>query len=100
MSGSKDNVPPYFKLLAAEGFTVIAPNYTLAPERTYPHAVRQLNDMHGYIQQNAKKFHVDPNKIILAGDSAGAQLSSQMAALITNPAYVAEMTILFNLKFS
>lgn len=93
LSGSKDNVPPYYKLLAAEGFTVIAPNYSLAPERTYPHAIRQLNDMHGYIQQNAEKFHVDSSKIILAGDSAGAQLSSQMAALITNPSYAAEMTI-------
>lgn len=93
ISGSKDNVPPYFKLLAAEGFTVVAPNYSLAPERRYPVAIEQLNDVHSYIQQNADRLHIDPNKIILAGDSAGAQLSSQMAALITNRAYAAELKI-------
>lgn len=98
LSGSKDNVATYFKLLAAEGFTVIAPNYSLAPEHIYPHAIRQLNDMHGYVQQNAQKFHVDSDKIILAGDSAGAQLSSQLAALITNPSYAAEVTVSPNLK--
>lgn len=87
ISGDKANSNPYYKLLAAEGFTVIALNYSLAPEHTYPTALHQLNDAYTYIQKNATRFHVDTNKFILAGDSAGAQLSSQMGAIITHPQY-------------
>jgi acetyl esterase len=42
---------------------------------------------------NASHFHADTNKIVLAGDSAGSQLSSQLAALITNSNYAAEVGI-------
>jgi acetyl esterase/lipase len=98
LSGSKDNDVPYFKLLAAQGITVVAPNYTLAPAATYPTAVRQLNDAHAYILANADKFHADTNNILLAGDSAGSQLSSQLAALVTNPDYAREVAITPSLK--
>ena len=93
LSGDKDNDAPYFKLLAAEGFTVISPNYSLAPGHSYPTPVHQLNDAYSYIQTHAETFHVDTGKLILAGDSAGAQLSSQMATLITNPKYAKQLNI-------
>jgi acetyl esterase/lipase len=87
LSGDKANDAPYFKLLAAEGFTVIGLDYSLAPGHTYPTPVHQLNDAYTYVQVHANELHVDTSKFLLAGDSAGAQLSSQMAAIITNPAY-------------
>lgn len=93
LSGDKTNAAPYYKLLAAEGFTVVATNYSLAPESTYPTAVFELNDMHRYIQANANRLHIDSNQITLAGDSAGSQLSSQMAAIVTNPDYAKQMKI-------
>lgn len=98
LSGSKDDSAPYFKLLAAKGFTVIAPNYTLAPGRHYPYQVRQLNDAHKYIVQQAGRFHADTDKLFFAGDSAGSQLSAQLAALITNPSYAKEVGITPSLK--
>jgi acetyl esterase len=93
VSGGKEDNYPYFALLAAEGFAVISLDYTRGPERTYPTAVHQINDAYQYIQANADRFHADTSKIMLAGDSAGSQLSSQMAALITNPDYAASMNI-------
>lgn len=93
LSGDKKDSAPYFSRMANEGFVVVAPNYSLAPNETYPHAVHQLNAAHAYIITNAARFNADPNKIILAGDSAGAQLSSQLAALVTNPVYAAEVGI-------
>lgn len=98
ISGSKSDVIPYFELIAEQGYTVIAVNYALGPDSTYPTAVHQLNDAHAYIMQNADRFHVDTSRIFLAGDSAGAQLTSQMAAIITNPAYATEMGIAPALK--
>lgn len=98
LSGDKANNTPYYKLLAAEGFTVIALNYSLAPEHTYPKAIHQLNDAYVFIQANAARFHVDTSKFILAGDSAGAQLSSQMGAVVTNPKYASTVGITPSLK--
>lgn len=93
LSGSKDNAAAYYKLLAQAGYTVVAPNYSLAPERHYPTPIHELNAAHGFVLANAERFHVDTHNVILAGDSAGAQLSAQMAALITNPAYAKEVGI-------
>lgn len=97
ISGSRASHATYFELLAAQGFTVISAGYSLGPEKTYPTAVHQLNDMYAYVAANADRLHADADKIVLAGDSAGAQLSSQMAALTINPAYANEMQIKPNL---
>ncbi len=93
ISGSKDDRVQYFELVAVEGYTVVALNYSLGPEETYPTPVHQINDPLAYIQANADRFHIDTGNIILAGDSAGAQLSSQIATLTTNPEYAAELGI-------
>jgi acetyl esterase len=93
LSGDKVDAAPYFKLLAQAGYTVIAPDYTLAPEKSYPTQIHQLNAAHAYILANAARLHADTTKIILAGDSAGSQLSAQMAALATSPEYAREVGI-------
>lgn len=98
ISGGRASHVTYFELLAAQGFTVVSVGYSLGPEKTYPTAVHQLNDMYAYLAANADRLHADVNSIVLAGDSAGAQLSSQMGALITNPAYASDMQIQPNLS--
>jgi acetyl esterase/lipase len=97
ISGSKNDRAPYFKLLAAEGFTVIAPDYTLAPEKTYPAQLQELNNLYAYIKENHQRFYANTNSIFLAGDSAGSQLSSQMAAIVTDSHYANEVGIKPNL---
>lgn len=98
ISGSKENVDPYMRILAAEGYTTIAVNYTIGPEGFYPTAVNQLNTALGYINDNAATLGVDPTQIVLAGDSAGSQLASQLATLITSPDYAAIMDVTPTLK--
>ncbi|SDE25919.1 alpha/beta hydrolase [Rhodococcus tukisamuensis] len=93
ISCHKTDFAPYYRLLAAAGFTVVSLDYSLGPEQTYPTPVHQLNDAHAYLVANAERLHVDPTRIVLAGDSAGAQLSSQLAALITNPDYAREVGV-------
>lgn len=87
ISGEKENVDPYLRILAAEGYTTVGVNYTIGPEGVYPLAVRQLDQALAYIDEHAAELGIDPDQIVLAGDSAGSQLASQMAALITNPDY-------------
>ncbi|MGH1550539.1 alpha/beta hydrolase [Leifsonia poae] len=87
LSGSSWDVEPYLRILAAEGFTTVGLNYTLAPEAAYPTAIRQLNDALAHLVAHADEYGIDPSRIVLAGDSAGAQLASQLAVLATNAEY-------------
>ena len=87
VSGSKENIRPYVQLLAEQGYVAVAVNYTVAPEAQYPTAVRQLNSALEFLLSNADRFGIDPTRVVLAGDSAGANLGSQLAAMATNPAF-------------
>jgi acetyl esterase/lipase len=87
ISGDKSNVRPYVELIAAQGYTAVALNYTVAPERTYPTALTQLNEAIAFLIEHAEDYRIDPDRIVIAGDSAGANLTSQLAVLTTSPDY-------------
>ena len=87
IEGDKESRDPYARILALEGYTVATLNYTVAPEAMYPTAVSQLNDALGFLADHADEYRIDPDQLVLAGDSAGSQLASQLAAMITNPEY-------------
>lgn len=93
ISGTKENVRPYVRMLAAEGFTTVSLNYTVSPESAYPTAVTQLNDALAFLVEHADEYRIDPDRIVIAGDSAGANLTSQLAVLTTNPEYASEVGI-------
>ena len=87
ISGSAANVEPYLRILAGEGYTTVGLGYGFGPETVYPSAVQQIEEALAYLEAHAEELSVDPTQIVLAGDSAGAQLASQIAALSTNPGY-------------
>jgi acetyl esterase len=91
LSGSKDNNTSYYQLLASKGYTVVGLNYSYGPETLYPQALFDINDALAFTLKHASEFNIDPNNIFLAGDSAGAQLSSQIAALTTNPTFASDL---------
>jgi acetyl esterase/lipase len=93
LAGSKDHIANYLMVLAARGYTVVGVNYALSPEKTYPTPVLQLNAALGYIAKNAARLHVDPSRFFLAGDSSGAQIAAQMAAIISGLSYAKAMNI-------
>lgn len=87
ISGDKHDVAPYLRMIADRGYTTVGLNYTISPETTYPTALTQLNAALAYLVENAAEHRIDPSRIVIAGDSAGAQLTAQLATLITSPAY-------------
>jgi len=91
VAGDKDDIDNYMRILAARGFTTVSVDYTIAPEAQYPTPLHEVNDALGYIQKNAERLHIDTNRIIMAGDSAGSQIVAQVANSITSPAYAAEV---------
>jgi acetyl esterase/lipase len=87
VGGSKDEIGDYFRMIAAAGFTVVGVEYALAPGARYPTPVRQVMAALRHLQDNADRLHVDPVQLVLAGDSAGAHIAAQVAAIATNPGY-------------
>jgi acetyl esterase len=94
ISGSKNHIANYLKILAARGYTTAGVEYSLAPGKTYPTPLRQVNQAFAYLRSNAARLHVDPSKFILAGDSSGAQIAAQFAAIVSSPSYAKSVGII------
>jgi acetyl esterase/lipase len=93
ISGSRADLSGYLQILASRGFVTAGIDYTPAPEAGFPTPVRQTNQALAYIVANAARFNIDPQRIFLAGDSAGAQIAAQTALIISDPGYARRLGI-------
>lgn len=93
VTGSKDYIANYLKILASKGFVVVGVNYGLAPTKLYPSPVKELNAALEFLQRNGHELHVDALRLFLAGDSAGAQIAAQLANVITSPSYARDVGV-------
>lgn len=87
ISGSKEQVRNYCKILAGKGFAVAAIDYSVAPGKLYPTPVRQGNEALAYLLQQSGQLPIDTSKIFLAGDSGGSHIIAQLAAGISDANY-------------
>ena len=87
--GSKEIYRRYGMDMAKRGFAFVNFNYRLAPKWKFPTPLHDTNAVLHWICKNSRRYHLDPTRIILLGDSAGAQLTSQYAAIHANPHYAA-----------
>ena len=87
--GDKEIYRRYGMDMAKRGFAFVNFNYRLAPKWKFPTPLYDTNAVMEWICKNAYRYHLDPRRIILVGDSAGAQLASQYAAIATNSDYAA-----------
>lgn len=65
----KENVGQYF---AREGFVVAIANYRLAPQVEWPAGAQDVIAAFRWLQEQGAGFGGDPDRIFLAGESAGA----------------------------
>lgn len=87
--GTKEIYRRYGMDMARRGFAFVNFNYRLAPKWKFPTPLWDTNSVMEWICKNAARYHLDPKRIILVGDSAGAQLASQYASIATNSDYAA-----------
>lgn len=87
--GTKEQYRRYCMDLARRGFSVVNFSYRLAPEWKFPTPLEDTNAVMEWICRNAATYHLDPQQILIVGDSAGAQITSQYATIATNPDYAA-----------
>lgn len=79
--------------LAAEGFVVAALGYALPPFALYPVPVVQTLGVARWVAEGGAGAAADGSRLVLAGDSAGAQIAGQAAALVTNPRLARDMGV-------
>eukprot|EP01112_Ceratiomyxa_fruticulosa_P011525 TRINITY_DN3128_c0_g1_i5.p1 TRINITY_DN3128_c0_g1~~TRINITY_DN3128_c0_g1_i5.p1 ORF type:complete len:321 (-),score=60.61 TRINITY_DN3128_c0_g1_i5:222-1184(-) len=60
---------------------VVSVDYRLAPEYIWPHGVNDCYDSLLWVEKNSKELNVLPDKIAVAGDSAGGNLATVIAQL-------------------
>lgn len=92
--GTKEIYRRYGMDMARRGFAFVNFNYRLAPKWKFPTPLFDINAVLEWVSLNHHRYHLDPDRIFLVGDSAGAQLASQYAALFTNPAYAEQFNML------
>lgn len=69
---------PCRMLAQACNAVVVAVDYRLAPEAKFPGPVNDAYTALEWVASNAQALHIDPNKMAVAGDSAGANLATVM----------------------
>lgn len=67
------------KPLAAKGYTNISANYRLQQESLWPAQIHDTKAAIRWTRANADKLGIDPNRIVIAGYSAGGMLSLMAA---------------------
>ena len=64
-----------------KGYAVIGVNYRLSGEAQFPEPVKDIKQAIRFIKDNAQKYHLNADKIVVWGGSAGGYLTL-MAGLI------------------
>lgn len=67
---------------ARRGFVVFNVSYRLAPKHRYPAAIEDVCNAFAWVVQNASQWGGDPSRIVLAGESAGANLVTSLAVAL------------------
>jgi len=91
ISGSKADPLPYLELLATRGFAGAVLNYPLAPGSRHPAAPLAALQALDHLVEHAAEHDIDPGRIVLAGDSAGAQVAASAALACVDPGYAAAL---------
>src|SRR5215218_6977687 len=83
--GTVDNYDNSIRRLAnSSGLLVAAMDYRLAPENPFPAGLNDVIATVKWIKENGESIGIDPNRIALGGDSAGANLALASAIALRN----------------
>lgn len=89
ISGKKNRIDSYCKILASKGFCVVNMEYTKCDgfeQKYFTDQIAEVYDLFDFMFSNERvRKHIDFNNIFLAGDSAGAHIASMVANIQTNP---------------
>jgi acetyl esterase/lipase len=73
--GDRSQLRGYGILLGRLGYVCVAPEYRLTPESPWPAQIHDVNAAVRWVRANAERLGIDPDRIALEGNSAGAHLA-------------------------
>lgn len=73
--GDNKQLPELNSHLAQMGYNVAVINYRLAPKYQNPAPVEDVSAALAYLKNHAGSLHIDTNRLVLLGRSAGAQIA-------------------------
>lgn len=82
-----------YAVCAQTGWAVVSVDYRLAPEHPAPTALRDCIAAYAWLASHCHVFGADPERIVLAGDSAGGCLSALVAQQVAIPSKIAWLDI-------
>lgn len=85
--GDKRNIDPLaFQIAGLGKYNLISINYRLANDKSapWPEIVYDVNSAIRWIKLNSAKLGIDPDKLVVAGESAGAHLAAMSAFTANN----------------
>lgn len=77
---------PLFNILCQQGHVIMDINYTLAPETSIMGMVSDVRQAILWLKQHAEEYDIRPDRIVIAGQSAGGHLSLLTAYSAYDPA--------------
>src|SRR4030095_13493662 len=78
---------PLAQRLADLGYVCFTPEYRLSTEALYPAGIYDVKSSIRWVRKNAAKYNIDPDKIVVAGHSAGGELAAMMGATNGIPSF-------------
>ena len=74
-AGSPPEYEPWMRVMASYGFVVMFPDYRWQPEASFLDQVDDMTYAVDWVRKNAPKVNGNAEKLLLGGDSAGANLT-------------------------
>ncbi|HEY5104074.1 MAG TPA: DUF3293 domain-containing protein [Acidimicrobiales bacterium] len=78
---------PMLHEFVRRGWIVVASNYRLAPRHAWPAQIEDATRALGWVKKNIATYGGDPERVVIAGGSAGGHLASLLALSAHDPTW-------------
>ncbi|MGI5230812.1 alpha/beta hydrolase [Actinoallomurus sp. CA-142502] len=78
---------PLLHRLAGEGWVCVSANYRLSPQATFHDHLVDAKKVIAWVREHGPSYGADPDRIVLAGSSAGAHLAALAGLTADDPAF-------------
>jgi acetyl esterase/lipase len=87
MGDKREQGRPTLHEFVSRGWIAVVPNYRLAPRHPWPAQILDVTRALGWVKKNVATYGGDPERVVIAGGSAGGQLAALAALSASDPTW-------------
>jgi acetyl esterase/lipase len=87
MGDKREQGRPMLHEFVRRGWIAVVPNYRLAPRHPWPAQIEDVTRVVGWVKKNVTTYGGDPERVVIAGGSAGGQLAALAALTSKDPTW-------------